>query len=109
MKHSIIAVSSLAGAFIVWFFIKKSGSNSTSGNDLGNSSGSSDNSEEVVALKVKIAKLEQQIEDLEKHKEEDAKRFEEAAKQGEPRKGGERCVGKRYEKNSKSARGQPCG
>ena len=74
----IIAVSSLAGASIVWFFIKKSGSNSTSGNDLGNSSGSSDNSEEVVALKVKIAKLEQQIEDLEKHKEEDAKRFEEA-------------------------------
>ena len=71
----LIVVSSCVGAFIVWFSSVrgKSQSSSTSG-------GSVENSDEVVKLKVNIAKLEQQIEDLEKHKEEDAKRFEEAEK-----------------------------
>ena len=63
----IIVASSCAGAFIVWFFSKKEASTSGLAQP-------SDNSDEVVALKVKIAKLEQQIEDLETHKEEDAKR-----------------------------------
>ena len=64
----IIFVSSSAGAFIVWFFSKKTEQVAV------------DNSDEVVELKVKIAKLEQQIVDLEKHKEEDAKKFEELAR-----------------------------
>ncbi|MBM55327.1 MAG: DNA recombination protein RmuC [Euryarchaeota archaeon] len=64
----IIVVSSCAGAFIVWFFSKKTEQVAV------------DNSDEVVELKVKIAKLEQQIVDLEKHKEEDAKKFEELAR-----------------------------
>ena len=58
----IIAVSSLAGAFIVWFFIKKSEAIAllamTSATAL-----AARQLWEVVALKVKIAKLEQQIED----------------------------------------------
>ena len=64
----IIVASSCAGAFILWFFFKRGDSTSSLDEP-------SDNSDEVVALKVKIAKLEQQIEDLEKHKEEDAKRL----------------------------------
>ena len=48
----IIVVSSSAGAFIVWFFSKKTEQVAV------------DNSDEVVELKVKIAKLEQQIVDL---------------------------------------------
>ena len=69
----IIIASSCAGAIIVWFFFKKGASTSSLAQP-------SDNSDEVVALKVKIAKLEQQIEDLELYKEEDAKRFQEAEK-----------------------------
>ena len=72
MNEGLIIVASIcAGAFIVWFFLKK-GASTSSLAEL------SDNSAEVVSLKVKIAKLEQKIEDLEKHKEEDAKRFESA-------------------------------
>ncbi len=70
----IIVASSCVGAFIIWYFSKNGGSQSQTASFRG------ENSEEVVALKVKIAKLEQQIEDLEKHKQEDAQKFEEAEK-----------------------------
>lgn len=69
----IILASTCVGALIAWFFSKNG--DGKSGVVI-----TGDNSEEVVALKVKIAKLEQQIEDLEKHKEEDAVKFEESEK-----------------------------
>ena len=66
----IIVASTCVGALIAWFFSKKG--DGASGVVI-----PGDNSEEVVALKVKIAKLEQQIVDHEKHQEEDSKRWEE--------------------------------
>jgi DNA recombination protein RmuC len=63
----IIILCCVGASALSWFASKKVHSHSS-------------NDAEVVSLKVKIAKLEQQIEDHEKHKEDDLKRWEEQTK-----------------------------
>jgi DNA recombination protein RmuC len=68
MTETLIILLSCAGAALIgWFTSKKAHLNSS-------------NDEEVVELKVKVAKLEQQIVDHEKHRDEDAKRWEDQTK-----------------------------